>query len=395
MSRAYYNEIDPAAAHVLRALIADGVIAPGDVDDRSIKDVQPDDVRGYAQCHFFAGGGLWSVAARLAGWPDDRPLWTGSCPCQPFSVAGKGAGKDDPRHLWPDFFRLIRAARPAVVVGEQVAGAAGYGWFDGVAADLEGENYAGRAVDVPACAVDAPHIRQRLYWAAIDLANAYQSCSRQGRQQRGGELMRAGGDPQTRAGNEPLDNEPLDLADAESPVGRPEPKRRPHDDYRANAGRQEAAGRCGMDREAHRGVALGDADGSGRGEHGGAIAVPSQFASAERAGGHAFLGSSPRTMEHAARERRGEGRPEHELRSGRSALAGASRRNGSFWSDHEWRIGADGKARRAKPDLRLLVDGLPGRVGMLRIAGNAIVPVLAAEVLAALIESIGQQVEAA
>lgn len=165
--RAYYNEIDPAAAHILTWLIGDGVIADGDVDTRSIADVHPSDLAGYTQAHFFAGGGLWSVAARLAGWADDRPLWTGGCPCQPFSVAGKGAGENDPRHLWPHFFRLIRACRPSVVMGEQVAGSAGYRWFDGVAADLEREDYASRAVDIPACAVDAPHIRQRLYWCAV------------------------------------------------------------------------------------------------------------------------------------------------------------------------------------------------------------------------------------
>lgn len=164
---AYYNEIEPMAVHVLRQLIADGLIAPGDVDDRSIKDVKPDDLKGYTQCHFFAGGGLWSVAARLAGWPDTRPLWTGSCPCQPFSVAGKGGGEDDPRHLWPDLFRLWRAVRPPILVGEQVAGKAGYDWFNGVSADLAGEGAISRVVDIPACAVDAPHIRQRLYWVAV------------------------------------------------------------------------------------------------------------------------------------------------------------------------------------------------------------------------------------
>jgi DNA (cytosine-5)-methyltransferase 1 len=288
---AYYNEIDPAAAAVLEQLIADGVIASGLVDRRSIADVEPDDLRGFTQCHFFAGGGLWSVAARLAGWPDDKPLWTGSCPCQPFSVAGKGAGVDDVRHLWPDFFRLIDARRPAVVMGEQVAGKAGRDWFHGVRTDLEGSGYAGRAVDVPALAVDAPHIRQRLYWLAV--------------------------------------------ADADR-SGR---ARRPEDPQRG----------------------------------------PLERDAAEWADG---------ALVNAASERRGEGRPEHELRGGGPATAGADLcADGSHWSDHEWIRCHDGKARRAKPSLRLLVDGMAGRIDLWRIAGNSIVPQLAAQVLKAYLET--------
>src|SRR3990167_3813886 len=68
---AYYNEIDPYAAQWLRNLIKAGHIAPGDVDERSIVDVRADDLRGYTQCHFFAGIGVWSHALRLAGWPDE------------------------------------------------------------------------------------------------------------------------------------------------------------------------------------------------------------------------------------------------------------------------------------------------------------------------------------
>src|SRR3990167_6597380 len=112
-ARAWYNEIDPYAADWLRNLIRAGLIAPGDVDERSIADVRPADLKGYTQCHFFAGVGGWSYALRLAGWPDDLPVWTGSCPCQPFSVAGKGLGTDDSRHLWPEWARLLREGRPA------------------------------------------------------------------------------------------------------------------------------------------------------------------------------------------------------------------------------------------------------------------------------------------
>ena len=89
---AYYNEHDPFAAAWLRELIADGLIADGEVDERDIQTLDPADLAGYTQCHFFAGIGGWSLALRLAGWPDDRPVWTGSCPCQPFSSAGKSGG---------------------------------------------------------------------------------------------------------------------------------------------------------------------------------------------------------------------------------------------------------------------------------------------------------------
>ena len=253
----YYNEIDPYAAQWLRNLIKAGHIADGEVDIRSIVDVSPDDIRGFTQAHFFAGLGGWSHALRLAGWPDDRPVWTGSCPCQPFSVAGKGAGVDDPRHLWPHFHRLITAVRPPVVMGEQVAGAAGYGWLDGVRADLEAEGYASRGVDIPACAVDAPHIRSRLYWIASDVANA----------------------------------------------------------------------EC-------------------RGREGGAIPTANE-----------------------------------------TAVVSPQNSAGSFWSDHIWLTGADCKSRRAQPGIPLLAHGIPARVGRLRAYGNAIVPQVAAEVIAAFIES--------
>lgn len=163
---AYYNEFDPFAAAWLRELIKAGLIADGEVDERSITDVQPDDVRGFTQCHFFAGIGGWSYALRLAGWPDARPVWTGSCPCQPFSAAGANLGGDDPRHLWPAWFRLIRECQPAIVFGEQVESAIAHGWLDLVCDDLEGEGYAVGAAGIPACGVGAFHIRQRLWFVA-------------------------------------------------------------------------------------------------------------------------------------------------------------------------------------------------------------------------------------
>ena len=162
----YYNEIDPYAAQWLRNLIAAGHIAHGIVDERSITDVKPADLAGYTQCHFFAGIGVWSHALRQSGWPDSRPVWTGSCPCQPFSAAGNQKGTADERHLWPVWFNLIRECRPSVIFGEQVEAAVNHGWLDLVQTDLEGEYYACGAVGIPAAGVGAPHIRQRLYFVA-------------------------------------------------------------------------------------------------------------------------------------------------------------------------------------------------------------------------------------
>lgn len=162
---AYYNEIDPYAAQWLRNLIAAGHIARGDVDERSIVDVHPDDLRGYTQCHFFAGIGGWSYALRLAGWPDDRPVWTGSCPCQPFSSAAGGATNrsEDDRHLWPIWARLIAAGKPRVVFGEQVAHAGD--WIDVVCDDMEAMGYEFGASVLPACSVGFDHARPRIYFA--------------------------------------------------------------------------------------------------------------------------------------------------------------------------------------------------------------------------------------
>jgi DNA (cytosine-5)-methyltransferase 1 len=164
MKWAYYNEIDPMKAETIREAISAGAIAPGDVDERSIADVQPSDLVGYRQCHFFAGGGFWSLALRQAGWGDDRPVWTGSCPCPSFSAAGKGRGFDDPRHLWPAWFPLIEACRPPVVFGEQVSSKLALDWYDLVKANLNSIGYSVVGADIPASAVGAPHIRQRLFF---------------------------------------------------------------------------------------------------------------------------------------------------------------------------------------------------------------------------------------
>ena len=368
---AYYNEIEPFAAEWLRNLIAEGLIPAGDVDTRSIVDVEPDDLVGYQQCHFFAGIGGWALAARLAGWPDDREIWTGSCPCQPFSVAGKGAGADDERHLWPHQFRLIRARRPAVWMGEQVAAAVGKDWLDGVLADLEGIGYAGRAAVVPACAVDAPHRRDRL-WIVTHRAGAVDH----GIGARLEGLARYGNDT---AGRAQQDRPVAEAGRGNCDVA--EPGCAGHDAAHGNASEPRSDGQddglsvrsggelCGSD--------VANASGGRCGEPGGGgVQQPRR---AEVVGG-----GEAGALAHA----HGVGGQVHSHAGGCKAGSGAGQVTGlgSAWHGAGWIIGHDGKARRVEPGIRLLAHGVPARVGRLRAYGNAIAPPLAAEVIGAYLD---------
>lgn len=169
----WYNEIDSYCVAWLRALVAADELPAGTIDARPIETLSADDVSGRGHRHFFAGIGGWPLALRLAGVPDDATVWSGSCPCQPFAHVSRrtNRGFDDPRHLWPAWHRLIDQCRPPVVVGEQVASVDGVLWFAHVQADLERSGYAVVAADLPAAGVGAPHLRQRLFFAARRLAD--------------------------------------------------------------------------------------------------------------------------------------------------------------------------------------------------------------------------------
>lgn len=162
----YYNDSSPACAAWLRELLREGLIPKGEIDNRKIQDVTANDIRPFRQCHFFAGIGGWPYALALAGWPEDAEVWTGSCPCQPFSCAGRKKGIRDDRHVWPELHRLIAECRPAVIFGEQVASPLGRIWLSGVRTDLEALAYAVGAADLCAASISAPMVSQRLHWMA-------------------------------------------------------------------------------------------------------------------------------------------------------------------------------------------------------------------------------------
>ncbi|RDC68071.1 DNA cytosine methyltransferase [Rhodovulum sp. 12E13] len=323
----YYNDADPAACAWLRELIAAGLLPAGEVDERSILEVEPADLRGFAQCHFFAGIGGWLYALRLAGVAGELSVWTGSPPCQPFSQAGQRKGQNDDRHLAPAFLHLVAACRPEFVFGEQVAsaavlgrvggaartsteGPAGWAWFDALAADLEAASYAVAAADLPAAGIGAPHIRQRLFFGAVALGPG-----------RLGDSLGTGSQGRIRMPD-----------GADQRVARP-------------------AGLAGR---------LADDD-----------------------GGLTRNGSVQRGRQHRCEPQDGKagGLVEAADPAGTDATDGV-------WRDPDWLLCRDGCWRPVEPGTFPLADGISGRMGLLRGYGNAIVPPLAAEFVTAFLESL-------
>jgi len=319
----YYNERDLFAAAWLRNLIAAGLLPDGYVDERSIVDVQPSDLEGYIQCHFFAGIGGWSRALELAGWPSDAPVWTGSCPCQPFSHAGRGKRTSDPRHLWPKFARLIAERRPPVVFGEQTASDYGREWLAGVRADLESVDYAVGAADLCAASLGAPHIRSRLWWVAESSMARWPQAST-------GPALHAENQPES--GRRALDSGMADAINTRYSESRLGSMASASTETGTETSQRKRHGRDTGHRSAVRGV--GNADESRR---------------------QGLSGSNPA----------------HQWTAWQTGAG--------FWDDAEFIPCLDGKSRRIEPGTPPLVDGFPGRVGQLRAYGNAIVPQVAAE----------------
>jgi len=374
----YYNEWDSFAAEWLKQLIKDGLIPDGEVDTRSIADVESSDLNGFTQCHFFAGIGGWSRALQLAGWSPDRPVWTGSPPCQSFSTAGKGKGKGDERHLWPVFFNLIRECEPTAVFGEQVAAAIRHGWLDDLQDDFEAEGYASAAVVLPSGSIGAFHKRDRLFFTAKRVADTDSSNGRgeqESRQQEGNQWRQSDGDSsvssslanandighernsetgrKAQRGTEHSNSVSLAYTDE---FGQPRPRQvqQPRDSEKDSQG------------EVNRAVDASRVSTSlGNSEHDGPYGV--------EVGRSSTAPSDNNSQgEDVSCESKGASRFE---------IAG----NLCLWENPEIIYCRDGKYRPipTEPALFPLANGIPNRVGILRGAGNAIVPQAAAEIIKA------------
>lgn len=330
--------------------MAAGQIAEGIVEERPVETLAAADIAG-DRAHFFAGIGGWDLALCLAGWPDSLPVWTGSCPCQPFSVAGRRKGADDPRHLWPAWCRLIAERLPPIIFGEQVASGAGREWLTGVRADLEVLGYAVGAADLPACSVGAPHIRQRLFWVAdahegrlgertVSTEHQRETCGRGFSAQGDGESGRLAHSDGRESGDRGIQRGRRYLQQPQDEAARG----LEHAASQRLDGRDDPAGTRGR-RGAQDDGWLDNAPGSRRAPEG--IGQPG-----ESEGGQ-FLSRV--------------GRP---------------------WDDSYWLACTDGRARRVPTQsaLQPLAPGLPGRVGLLRGAGNSIIPQVAAAFVRAYME---------
>jgi len=289
-----------------------------------MREIRPSELKGYAQLHFFAGVGGWAYALQLAGWPSHRPVWTGSCPCQPFSSAGKREGFTDERHLWPAWFHLVQSLQPPVIFGEQVASKAGYLWLDLVQTDLEAEGYAVGAADLPAAGVGAPHIRQRLWFVA------YSPRSR----------LEVG------AGSQIHPSETLERPERLCDAGRVE------DSLGVGRGRRLYGCHTGESREV----------------------IPENQVEGSSTAGELAHSDTERPQRRAVLPQCTDKLP---VRQG--SLEG-------FWANVEWLPCRDGKWRPVEPSLFPLANRIPARVGRLRAYGNAVVPQVAAKFIQACME---------
>lgn len=389
----YYNEFDPVAAERLRLLMDAGLIPQGIVDTRSIVDVKPEDLRGFTQCHFFAGIGGWPLALQLAGIPDAFPLWTGSPPCQPFSVAGAGLGRDDSRHLAPAFLNLVAECRPPVIFGEQVAAAIKkHHWLDALLIELEEEGYTCGAHVLPAAGVGAPHKRDRLFFGAVQLDDTEsfrRSTGRDGHYAWDvGKFTRAAGEDDKLVYTEDWRQQRVagELADPQAEGVRNLPGQGDRDAIGGCAGPDDELADVRVQRRS-------DSERSRRD-----VVVPGgRVEEAEAPAGCGSDGDMADVQRDGSQGRlSGWQDPQRQTFGGQAGCsrpvgyAGLSDSHHPGWDDVDWLYCRDERFRPVEPGTFPLANGVPGRVGLLKGYGNAIVPQVAARFVSNFILAAGE-----
>ena len=323
---------------------------------------------GYIQVHLFCGIGGWPLALKMVGWPEDMPVWTGSCPCQPFSQAGDRRGEEDERHLWPIMRELLTLWYPPVCFGEQVASSLGREWLARVRADLEAMDYAVGAADLCAAGASAPHIRQRLFWVA-------DAESGRRREQRGEDHARDGG--HAHGGSKARG---VEHPDSIGRRGTRVQNRRQGETSGAGQtglaigglGNSQSIGRSPAEGHQHK-----DQEGPTDQRPEGLGELPLRSDGSSGTGSIGGLGNA----DDEGSQRRSIGRDSGSQQPAWKTSLGCP------WDHFDVVECKDDKLRRIECGTFPLVDGFPGRVGLLRGYGNAINPYVAAQFIQAYAEA--------
>ena len=370
-----YNENEPFAIRWLEQLQERNLIPGGKIDGRSITELRPEDCGPTS--HFFAGIGGWAYALQLAGWDPARDVWSGSCPCQSLSSAGRKRGANDKRHLWPIWYELIKECRPPTIFGEQVASSLGRQWFAGVRADLEALGYAVGSADLCAASLGAPHIRSRLYWVADSAGMG-----------RNGEVIYDGrqGNGGTEADERRNDSRMAHSNDSGRQPGHGEEggagrevrlRSSVESGNRSAACRVDDTHRERCDREP---VCVQPRQSRQTNLE---IARPSEISDTTDGLVNTLRGGASNPDTEAKQGRNG---PDFRV-PGETGLS-------DFWDQFDIAecraIDGSVQYRRIEPGLPPVADGLPNRVGRIRGFGNAIVPQLAATFIRAFLEAEGE-----
>jgi len=330
---------------------------------------------------------------------------TGGYPCQPFSVAGRQKGVEDPRHLWPEMFRVVQESRPTWVIGENVAGHIKLG-LDSVLKDLESEGYRTRTFSVSASSVGANHQRERIWIVAHSECNEHQHTLKKvnGKEKEvPGKHWKENGSARKSVGADPIrETDNTDVANARQSNGGIEP-----------SGNTESPGRGASEKAERSADANKAARSSERAE---AMADSESISGDEREyrnhsqekqekrnvrGQSGHVADTLKGHVQAGRERRREIRQGHQeegfsdnASSGSKAMADtdkkgifsatASRNNGKDKTqspdEHAWgcRSVSGGEILQGnwsvEPDVGRVAHGIPNRVDRLKSLGNSLIP---------------------